>query len=78
MTRPTPTTELVIRQSGEYITVFALSQDAANWVVQELPMYASVCTFTAERMQGFAYIKPNFDPAQVAAHLRSYNEEPTL
>ena len=77
MTRPTSMTELVIRQREEYITVFALSQDAANWVARELPPYASICTFTAERMQGFAYIKPNFDPAQVVAHLRSYTEEPT-
>jgi hypothetical protein len=73
MERPTAKAEIVIHRDGEYFHIHMASEDAALWCDRELPLFSTL--YARNGLAASAYIKLNFDPAEVAEYIRSYNDK---
>lgn len=73
--RPSPSAELVVTEhAGALLRISVVSADAAAWVDQVAPAYAEY--YRVAEHQRSLVVLPNFDPAAIAAYLRSYGASP--
>jgi len=75
MHRPKPKAEIIIAQDREFLSFSLASEDAADWLDREAPPFMSTYARAPDSLTAIAYVRPNFNPVDVAAYLRSYNDQ---
>jgi hypothetical protein len=73
---PTPKAEIVVTvgNDGKSLVVHAASPDAMSWAMKAAEAYGTPLPFI-DGSSVVLYVMPNYDAAEVAEYLRSYNDE---
>lgn len=75
MEKPQAKSELVIKQHGDTLHIWTVTQDAAAWIMREAAPYGilTIPNFPGDFFE--LWIIPCFDPDEVCAYLNTYGKD---